>query len=63
LGIYAFFLGISIVFRSWLSMLFVAALFTEFLWRIQAEEALKQEFGEEWESYRAKSWRLIPFIF
>lgn len=64
LGILAFFLGISVVFRSWLSMLLVVALFIVFLWRIQTEEALMaQEFGEAWQSYRAKSWRLIPFIY
>ncbi|MFN8412790.1 MAG: isoprenylcysteine carboxylmethyltransferase family protein [Anaerolineales bacterium] len=64
LGILVFFTGISIVFRSYLSILVVVALSIVLIWRIYAEESLmQQEFGQEWESYRKKSWRIIPFIF
>lgn len=64
LGILAFFLGIAVVFRSWLAVLVAAALFGVLLWRIRAEEALlEQTFGAEWQAYRTKSWRLIPYIF
>jgi protein-S-isoprenylcysteine O-methyltransferase Ste14 len=64
LGILAFFMGISIVFRSYLSLILVLVLALVLAWRIYAEEALmQQEFGEEWMAYRKHSWRIIPFIF
>jgi protein-S-isoprenylcysteine O-methyltransferase Ste14 len=64
LGILAFFMGISIVFRSYLSLILVLVLAVVLTWRIYAEEALmQQEFGEEWMAYRKRSWRIIPFIF
>ena len=64
LGILLFFLGISIMFRSLLSICLVAGLSVILIWRIFAEESLlQQEFGKEWDEYRTKSWRLIPFIF
>jgi protein-S-isoprenylcysteine O-methyltransferase Ste14 len=64
LGILAFFLGISIVFRSWLAILIVAAMLPVLIWRVYAEEALmRQEFGQEWITYCRKSWRILPFVF
>lgn len=64
LGILSCFLGISLIFRSLLAVILVIALAAVFVWRMFAEEALmRQEFGEEWEAYRKKSWRIIPFVF
>ena len=64
LGILTFFMGISIVFRSLLSIFFVAAICIVFIWRVYAEESLMhQEFNKEWEIYCKKSWRIIPFLF
>jgi protein-S-isoprenylcysteine O-methyltransferase Ste14 len=64
LGILTLFLGISIVFRSYLSAAFVLALGIVLLWRVFAEEALMhQEFGEEWNAYCKRSWRIVPFVF
>lgn len=64
LGILTFFMGISIVFRSLLSIFFVAALCIVLIWRVYAEESLMhQEFDKEWEIYCKKSWRIIPFLF
>lgn len=64
LGIVLFTMGISLVFRSWLALLLVAALTLVLIWRIQNEEALMhREFGSEWEAYSRKSWRLIPFVY
>jgi len=64
LGILAFFAGISIVFRSLFSLILVIGLGVVLIWRIQAEEALmSQEFGEAWEIYRQKSWRIIPYLY
>jgi protein-S-isoprenylcysteine O-methyltransferase Ste14 len=64
LGIILFTTGISLVFRSWLALLLVAALTLVLIWRIRQEEALMhQEFGTDWDSYCRKSWRLIPFVY
>jgi len=64
LGILAFFVGISITFRSLLAISLVVALFLVLAWRIGAEEKLMQQtFGATWETYQAKSWRIIPFVF
>lgn len=64
LGILLFFTGISIVFRSLVSLFFVAGLCVVFIWRIYAEESLMlNEFNEEWKNYCKKTWRLIPFLF
>ena len=64
LGIITFFLGMSLVFRSYLAAILVVALSVILLWRIHAEESmLQREFGETWDEYCAKSWRLIPFLF
>ena len=56
--------GLSLIFRSWVGLaaclIFVAILFL----RIKDEETLMaQEFGSDWESYCARTWRLIPFIY
>ncbi len=58
------FLGLPLIFRSWLFLvllplggLFVAA-------RIRAEEKLLAErFGAEFEAYRRRTWRLVPFLY
>lgn len=64
LGILAFFGGISVVFRSYLSLFVVMALALVLIWRVYAEETMMQrEFGPEWEAYRKKSWRIVPFVF
>jgi protein-S-isoprenylcysteine O-methyltransferase Ste14 len=64
LGIITFTTGISLVFRSWLALLLVAALILVLLWRIRGEEALMHRvFGAEWEAYSQRSWRLIPFVY
>ena len=54
----------SLIFRSWLALILVAALALVLIWRIQDEEALMhQQFGFEWEAYSQRSWRLIPFVY
>jgi protein-S-isoprenylcysteine O-methyltransferase Ste14 len=56
--------GISLVFRSWLSLILVVVLTLILIWRIRSEEALmRQQFGTDWEAYSQKSWRLIPFVY
>jgi len=57
-------IGLSLLFCSWiglaLTMIFAAIVF----YRIQDEEELMgKAFGQEWETYCQKSWRLIPRVF
>lgn len=64
MGVIALSTGISCVFRSWIglvaSLFFIAVL----LFRIRDEEAtMHKEFGEEWEMYIKRSWRLIPYVY
>ena len=64
LGIFVFFTGISLTFRSLLGIMLVMVLAAVLVWRVFAEEKMMhQEFGKEWEAYRAKTWRLIPYLF
>jgi protein-S-isoprenylcysteine O-methyltransferase Ste14 len=64
LGIIVYSVGLSVVFRSWLTLVLVAVLIGVLLWRIHDEEALmRQEFGVEWQSYASRSWRLVPFVY
>ncbi len=64
LGIIFFAVGLSLLFRSWLSLILACAVVPVILWRIRDEEALlHEEFGAAWEEYAAHSSRLIPGIF
>ena len=64
LGIMAFSIGLSFVFRSWPAFIAAMAAVLVLLWRIHDEEALMSaEFGAVWQNYCDKSWRLVPFIF
>jgi protein-S-isoprenylcysteine O-methyltransferase Ste14 len=64
LSIIIFLMGISLVFRSWLALILVAALTMVLIWRIRDEEALlHQTFGTDWDAYSQRSWRLIPFVY
>jgi len=64
LGILLFFAGIVLVFHASWVMVLVLALLAVLVWRVYAEESLlRQEFGQAWDEYRARSWRLIPFVF
>jgi protein-S-isoprenylcysteine O-methyltransferase Ste14 len=56
--------GFFLVYRSMLIMLVVPLYALGTLWRIADEERLLAEaFGEEYEAYRARTWRLIPFVY
>jgi len=57
-------IGLSLLFRSWIGIVLTFLFIVIVSFRIKDEEALMgREFGEEWESYCKKSWRLIPGIF
>ena len=64
LCIILFSLGISFIFRSWLTLILVGVLTFLLLLRIQDEEALLLgEFEEQWTEYKQRSWRLLPYIY
>ena len=64
LGILLAMFGISLVFRSWYSLVAVGLLAIVLIWRINDEESLMhRHFASEWEDYSRKSWRLIPFVY
>lgn len=56
--------AVPLVFRSWLWIpffVFVVALVT---YRIRKEEKLlAEQFGAEFEAYRRRTWRLIPYVY
>jgi len=57
-------LGWSLVFRAALGILIAALLLIPLVARIRAEERLlTEQFGAEYESYRARTWRLLPGIY
>jgi protein-S-isoprenylcysteine O-methyltransferase Ste14 len=56
--------GLALVFRSWIGLAAIVPFLAVLLLRIRDEEALMHaEFGQEWEAYARRSWRLIPFVF
>jgi protein-S-isoprenylcysteine O-methyltransferase Ste14 len=64
LGLLVSTLGWSLAFRSWVGVLLTALLIVPLMARMRAEEALLGEhFGEAYAAYRARSWRLIPWVY
>jgi protein-S-isoprenylcysteine O-methyltransferase Ste14 len=63
-GMLLYMAGYVLVFRCWLGLLLVAGTLAVLLARMNAEEALlESEFGEEYASYRRRTWRLVPWVF
>ncbi|MGU3374542.1 methyltransferase family protein [Chryseobacterium sp. M5A1_1a] len=58
-------LGLGLYLNNWLSLIFAfVPPFLAFAYRIKIEEqALVEQFGEEYIEYRKKTKKLIPFIF
>jgi protein-S-isoprenylcysteine O-methyltransferase Ste14 len=56
--------GWVLVYRSGLGLLLMVLLLPAFLPVVDAEEALLvAEFGQEYETYRRRTWRLVPFLY
>ncbi|MBN1311633.1 MAG: isoprenylcysteine carboxylmethyltransferase family protein [Anaerolineae bacterium] len=56
-------MGLSLLFRSWIGLALTLVFIVIVLFRIKDEEALmSREFGQEWEDYRRKSNKLIPYL-
>jgi len=57
-------LGWGLAFRSWIGVILTAATLVPLVARINAEERLlRSQFGEEYDTYRARTSRLIPGIY
>jgi len=64
LGLIVFPAGAGLAFGSWIGIAIPLLLTGLFAWRIADEEKLMhQEFGERWETYRRRTWRLVPFLY
>ena len=56
--------GLVLVFRCWIGLFIVAGFLPLLLARIKAEEALlATAFGEEYEVYRRRTWRMVPWLY
>ena len=63
-GMLLYMAGFVLVFRCSLGLLLVAGTLTVLLARMNAEEALlESEFGEEYASYRRRTWRFVPWVY
>jgi protein-S-isoprenylcysteine O-methyltransferase Ste14 len=64
LGALLFALGWGLAFRSLAGVALAVLMIVPIVGRIRAEEAmLSKEFGAEYESYRARTSRLVPGIY
>lgn len=63
LGLVVNVLGWALAFRSGVGVAIVALVILVLLGRINAEERLlSQTFGSEYDDYRARTWRLVPYV-
>jgi protein-S-isoprenylcysteine O-methyltransferase Ste14 len=64
LGLFVLTLGWGLVFRSGVGVAIAVLMLIVLLARIAAEERLLGEtFGTEYEAYRARTWRLVPYVY
>lgn len=65
LGILMLFVGAGLATQNWLvSLVIMSVLVTAYTYRIRAEEAmLRSTFGNSYQAYMARTWRLIPLVY
>lgn len=64
LGMLVVMAGIPLVYGTWFPLLAMPGAFIVMKWRMNDEEAfLAEHFGQEYDQYREKTVRLIPFIY
>jgi protein-S-isoprenylcysteine O-methyltransferase Ste14 len=57
-------LGWGLAFRSWLGVILAALTLPPLIARINAEERLlASEFGAQYDAYKSRTWRLIPWLY
>lgn len=56
--------GLPLVFRSWLVLVLLPLVGVFVAFRIRQEEKLlAEQFGEQFEAYRRRTWRLVPYLY
>jgi protein-S-isoprenylcysteine O-methyltransferase Ste14 len=64
LGLMIMLVGWALAFRSLCGLVLAALFLPPLIARIRSEEALlAKHFGAEYEGYRARTWRLIPYVY
>jgi protein-S-isoprenylcysteine O-methyltransferase Ste14 len=64
LGLLVLVLGWGLAFRSGVGVVIALLMLAVVLARIQAEERLLSEsFAAEYDAYRARTWRLVPYVY
>ena len=64
LGLFVLSLGWALAFRSGVGVILAVLSLVVVLARIESEERLLSEtFGAEYDAYRARTWRLLPYIY
>lgn len=64
LGLLVLVLGWGLAFRSGVGVVIALLMLAVVLARIQAEERLLSEsFGAEYDAYRTRTWRLVPYVY
>jgi protein-S-isoprenylcysteine O-methyltransferase Ste14 len=64
LGLFVSVLGWALAFRSGVGVIIAVMMLVVLLARIKSEERLLSEtFGAEYDAYRARTWRLIPYVY
>jgi protein-S-isoprenylcysteine O-methyltransferase Ste14 len=64
LGLFVSVLGWGLVFRSGVGVAIAVMMLAVLLARIEAEERLLSEtFGAEYDAYRTRTWRLVPYVY
>jgi len=64
LGLMIMLAGWALAFRSLCGLVLAAAFVPALIARIHSEEALlAKHFGAEYDAYRARTWRLIPYVY
>ena len=64
LGLLVLVLGWGLAFRSGVGVVIAVLMLAVVLARIEAEERLLSEsFGAEYDAYRSRTWRLIPYVY
>jgi protein-S-isoprenylcysteine O-methyltransferase Ste14 len=64
LGLFVLALGWGLVFRSGVGVIIAVLMLIVLLARIDSEERLLSEtFGAEYDAYRARTWRLVPYLY
>jgi protein-S-isoprenylcysteine O-methyltransferase Ste14 len=65
LGVIVLFVGASLAASNWLVVAVITSiLLASYMYRIRVEETMLQTtFGEEYQAYKARTWKLVPLVY